>query len=130
LLVRFCISLIFCLYCCVSRFLKYNLWKSEQSWWTLHKPGGFLEKDSVASKCTEEILFIFVLENPTRILSTQVCVCHSSSHLTFKQPGWYLNCSLWFMKNVLFEQKKIKLWNKQHLVGNETEIMQHVLKMQ
>jgi hypothetical protein len=35
------------------------------------------------------------------------------------------------MKNgVLFEQKEVKLWNKQHFVENETEIMQHVLEMQ
>jgi len=34
------------------------------------------------------------------------------------------------MNMVLFEQKKIKLWNKQHLVENNTEIMQHVFKMQ
>jgi hypothetical protein len=34
------------------------------------------------------------------------------------------------MKNVLFEQKKIKLLNKWHFVENETKIMQHILKMQ
>ena len=34
------------------------------------------------------------------------------------------------MKNVLFEQKKVKFWNKQHFVENKTEIMQQVLKMQ
>jgi len=34
------------------------------------------------------------------------------------------------IKMVLFEQKKTKLWNKQHLVENNTEIMQHALKMQ
>jgi hypothetical protein len=35
------------------------------------------------------------------------------------------------MKNVLFEQKKkMKLWNKQHFVENETEVLQHVLKVQ
>jgi hypothetical protein len=34
------------------------------------------------------------------------------------------------MKMVLFEQKEIKLRNKQHLVENNTEIMQHALKMQ
>jgi hypothetical protein len=37
-------------------------------------------------------------------------------HLTFNQCGWYLNFSTWFMKNALFEQKKIKLWKKQHFV--------------
>ena len=31
---------------------------------------------------------------------------------------------------VLFEQKKIKLWNKWYAVENKTEIMQHVFKMQ
>jgi hypothetical protein len=34
------------------------------------------------------------------------------------------------MDNVLFEQKKIKLWNEQYFVQNKTEIMQYVLKMQ
>jgi hypothetical protein len=42
------------------------------------------------------------------------CSCHKNVilhdfMLTFKQPGWYLNFSEWFMKNVLFEQKKKKL---------------------
>jgi hypothetical protein len=31
---------------------------------------------------------------------------------------------------VLFEQKKIKLWNKWHFVEKKMEIMQHFLKMQ
>jgi hypothetical protein len=31
---------------------------------------------------------------------------------------------------VVFEQKKIKLLNKQHFVENKTEIIQDVLKMQ
>jgi hypothetical protein len=44
--------------------------------------------------------------------------------------GGYLNFSARFMKNVLFEHKKIKFWNKWHYVNNETEIMEHVLKMQ
>jgi len=34
------------------------------------------------------------------------------------------------MNNILFEQRKIKLWNKLYLVENKTEIMQPVLKMQ
>jgi hypothetical protein len=37
------------------------------------------------------------------------------------------------MKNVIFEQKKIKLWGgggEQYFAGNKTKIMQHVLKMQ
>jgi hypothetical protein len=34
------------------------------------------------------------------------------------------------MKNVLFEQKKVKLWSKHHFVENKREIMQHVLKLQ
>jgi len=28
--------------------------------------------------------------------------------LTFNRPGWYLNLSTWFKKNILFEEKKIK----------------------
>jgi len=27
------------------------------------------------------------------------------------------------MKNILFEQKKIKLWNKQHFTGNLMELI-------
>ena len=34
------------------------------------------------------------------------------------------------MTNMLFEQKKIKLWNKQHFVEHNTEIAQQVLKLQ
>ena len=34
------------------------------------------------------------------------------------------------MKNVLFEQKKIKLCNKQHFVENKTEVMQQTLEIQ
>ena len=33
------------------------------------------------------------------------------------------------MKNVLFEQEKIMLWNKWHFVQNKTEFMQNILKM-
>jgi hypothetical protein len=34
------------------------------------------------------------------------------------------------MKNVLFEEKKLKLQNKWHFVKNKTEIMKHILKIQ
>jgi hypothetical protein len=33
------------------------------------------------------------------------------------------------LKNVLFEQKKVKLWNKWHFVENKTELRNHILKM-
>jgi len=33
------------------------------------------------------------------------------------------------MKHVLFEQKKLKLWDKKHFVENKTENVQHRLKM-
>jgi hypothetical protein len=49
----------------------------------------------------------------------------------FKQLGWYLNFSTWFMKNeVLLEMGKIQLCSKWHLVSNKMEIMGYVLKMQ
>ena len=51
-------------------------------------------------------------------------------NLTFKQQDWYLNFSIRFKKNVLFEQEQIQLWNKWHFVENKTVIMQHVLKIQ
>ena len=39
---------------------------------------------------------------------------YSHINLTFKQPGWYLNFWTWFVKKwLLFEEKEIKLWNKQ-----------------
>jgi hypothetical protein len=34
------------------------------------------------------------------------------------------------MKNVLIEQKNIKLLNKHNVVENNTEIVQHILKIQ
>jgi hypothetical protein len=34
-----------------------------------------------------------------------------------------------YEKQVLFEEKNIKLWNKWDLVENKTEITQHILKM-
>jgi hypothetical protein len=40
--------------------------------------------------------------------------------------GWYLNFRAWFIKNVLFEQKKVKLLNKQHFVENKVDILQHI----
>jgi hypothetical protein len=33
-------------------------------------------------------------------------------------------------EKILFEQKRIKLLNKQHFMENKTEIVQRVLKMQ
>jgi len=53
-----------------------------------------------------------------------------SGALTFKQLGWYLNSSAWFMKHILFEQKKIKFEINGILWKVKTDIMQHVLKMQ
>jgi hypothetical protein len=63
-------------------------------------------------------------------LTTHLYLLPDYGCLTFKQLGWYLNISTWLMKNVLFEQKKVKLWNKQYFVENKREMMQHVLKMQ
>jgi hypothetical protein len=33
------------------------------------------------------------------------------------------------MKNMLFEQEKINLWNKWYCVENKAEIIHHVFKM-
>jgi len=44
--------------------------------------------------------------------------------------GGYLNVSMWFMKNVLLEQKMIKSQNKCHFVENKNDIIQHDLKLQ
>jgi hypothetical protein len=41
-----------------------------------------------------------------------------------------MNFSAQFMRNILFDQKKINLWNKLHFMENKTAIMQHALKMQ
>jgi len=35
--------------------------------------------------------------------------------------GWYLTFGAWFIKNVLLEQRKIKLLNKWHCVENKTD---------
>ena len=62
---------------------------------------------------------IFKLRN---LKSGAHCICTGSyqrGHLNFKGT-----------KNILFEQKKIKLWNKWHFVKNNTEILQPVLEMQ
>jgi hypothetical protein len=40
--------------------------------------------------------------------------------LIFILPGGRLNFSAWFMKNVLFEEKKMKRCNKRHLVESRT----------
>jgi hypothetical protein len=53
-----------------------------------------------------------------------------SRHLTFKPLGWHLNFCTLFMKNVLLEQRKIKLRSEQHSMENKTDIMQHVLRTQ
>jgi hypothetical protein len=34
------------------------------------------------------------------------------------------------IKNMMFEEKKTKLQNKGHFLGYETDIMQHLFKMQ
>jgi hypothetical protein len=49
------------------------------------------------------------------------------TYLSFKHSGWYLNVSIWFIENILFEQKGIKLWNKWHFVENKIVIMQYAL---
>jgi hypothetical protein len=41
-----------------------------------------------------------------------------------------MHFNAWFMKNVSFELKQMKLWNEQLYVENKIEIMQYVLKMQ
>lgn len=41
--------------------------------------------------------------------------------LTSMKTGFCWNFSACFMKDVLFEQRKIKLWTKQHLVENKTD---------
>jgi len=42
--------------------------------------------------------------------------------------GFYSNFRARLMKEVLGEQKRIKLLNKWHFVENKTEIIQHVIK--
>jgi hypothetical protein len=50
--------------------------------------------------------------------------------LTFNRPVQYLNLSTWFMKNILFEEKKTKLWNKQYWSENNAQMMKHILKIE
>jgi len=57
-------------------------------------------------------------------------VFSDSYSLTCKGPGWYLNCSTWFIKNInIIWTLKDKLWNKWHFMENETNL-QHFFKMQ
>jgi len=61
---------------------------------------------------------------------------NSGSHIFipfyFKQRGDYLNIGADRMKKgrILFQPEKVELWNVQYFVGNKTEIIQLVLKMQ
>jgi len=50
--------------------------------------------------------------------------------LNFIRPVKYLHFRAWFMKNVLFEEKKIQSSYKRRVLENETEILQQYLKMQ
>lgn len=63
----------------------------------------------------------------TRSIVSQSNSQHYAS-LTFQWPSWYLNLNAWFMKNLLFYQKNIKLWHKWHFVEIITQTMQDVLK--
>jgi hypothetical protein len=58
------------------------------------------------------------------------CWSVANPMLTLKWWAWFLIFSACFMKNLLCELEKSKLWNKWNFVENKTEIMQHVLKMQ
>jgi hypothetical protein len=89
-----------------------------------------------------DILFcIFFLILSEKIqYSVQMCITwkeslipsdlQASQPLTLSYQVGYLNFITWFMKNVLSEQKRIKLLNKLLLVENKTEIMHHAVKMQ
>jgi len=33
---------------------------------------------------------------------------------------------MWLMEKILFEHKKLKLWNKRHFVENETDCAAHL----
>jgi len=57
-----------------------------------------------------------------RTLSDQVGI--------YSLAGIYIFVHVLLKKNALFDQKKIKLQNKQHFVENKTQITQHVLIMQ
>lgn len=60
-----------------------------------------------------------------------VFILHSFTSLNFKRPGWHLNFTTRFMKNMsLFEQKKDKIMNESHFVENKTRTMQRVFKTQ
>ena len=41
--------------------------------------------------------------------------------LPFKWLGWYLYFNIWFLKNVLFEQEKVKLWCHRYFVENKRD---------
>jgi hypothetical protein len=62
-------------------------------------------------------------------LCLSVFIFNISTYLTFKRPGWYLNFNARFMRNILFEQKKIKYHKINGTLWKRKQIMQHVLKM-
>jgi hypothetical protein len=58
---------------------------------------------------SSEIVNILESKNlGAKVVAVELWTVYCQLHFTFKQQGWYLNSSAWFMKHILFEQKKIK----------------------
>jgi hypothetical protein len=83
-------------------------------WVSYFLHGNFKETDFIVTK--------FALQTTDTVVVPSSCFNFSTTGLVFKFFAL-------FMKNILFEQRKIKLWSKRQFVENETEIMQHGLKM-
>jgi hypothetical protein len=60
-----------------------------------------------------------------------ICVTCTIVNLTFKHPRWYLNFSLWFVKNanIIWTEKDRILTSSILWTMNWMELMQHVFKI-
>jgi hypothetical protein len=78
------------------------------------------------------LMLWFVTHNRRHILHYNMVLYYPDGKRKFclEHVTWKLYFSEWFMKNILFEQRRIKLWNKCHFIENKTEIKRHALKMQ
>ena len=65
--------------------------------------------NSVAMKAPTHTSVLWLKDDAEACKFKKVITCIT---LTIKRWGWFLNFTIWFMKNVLFEQKKYKIMKK------------------
>jgi hypothetical protein len=117
---------------CMISALKYSIWCSD-----LHtlcsidmKVNSTFNIHIMYSDVMVLYSFLFCYCRSNREHSTILCYFtrHSCQYVsqpwlfrTCKWPSWCLNFSVWLEENILFEHKKLKLWNKRHFVENKTD---------